>query len=1209
MTYYIHQKKELRFSGGQIAFKSIELQGFKSFADKITLHFNKGITAVVGPNGSGKSNISDAVRWVLGEQSVKSLRGSKMEDVIFAGTQHRKPVGFAQVSLLIDNSDRTLPIDFSEVTITRRVYRSGESEYFINKTPCRLKDINELFLNTGVGKEGYSVIGQGKIDEILSTRSEDRRAIFEEAAGIMKYKVRKKEAERKLESTKQNLLRIDDIILELESQLEPLKEQAEKARNYIELSSELKEIEVALYLDNIEKSRDKIEEIDKQINQAEKDIQEEKTRLEEKMRENRGKTERLERLKKSLEALRTELVELDKNIDQLDNQIKIDEEKISHIESSNAASSQDIDELREKIKMVEADIEKRKNRLSVLDKDREKYIELLYAAEEKLAEVMSRLDESEKRIELMKQEVMDKLDILSECRTRYNSLKNEKEAFTIRQTKLDVEINKIILDRDHEKMRLEQAESDLRGQKDALEAKKEEINSSIINMQSFQKDLDTLRKEQNRCLSELQTARSRSKVLKDMESSLEGYNYSVKAILKACREKEGFGEGIFGALAQLITVREHFETAIEVSLGQALQNIVTEDEYTAKNAINYLKENRLGRATFLPITSVKPRVLDSDIVTRLEREKGYLGLASDMVYCEPKFKDIILSILGRTVVVDNIDNGIAISRKFKFSFRVVTVEGEVLNPGGSMTGGSQPSKSSSLLSRNRIIKELDDKISVLTDKYQKLEKSCSEKADAIKKTEESIKVLQKEHHDLELVVLREEQRVLSMKDSIEKLKYRQDMLLAEKNELSQNIESIEKEILYEGKRISEIEQRIATLKENIEENQLKSKEEQAARDAIHMDINDYKVSVNSILESMDQTRESIRSLNEEKSLVEGNINKRLQEQIKNKGRLEGLQSEITNLKERIKELNEIKVGKNLKLESLSAETAALEEEISGMVEVVSSYNDAIHILQEQYNRLEIRKTKLETELEAIQNRLWDEYELTYGTASEYKKEITNLRQTQLRINELKAKVREMGPVNVSAIEDYSKTKERYNFMTKQRNDLVKSEEKLNRIIREMLSIMKKQFMEEFQRINRNFNEVFRELFEGGRAEVVLEDPDNVLECGIDIIAQPPGKKLQNMLLLSGGEKAMTAIALLFAILKLRPAPFCVLDEIEAALDDANVYKFADYIKKFTGTTQFIVITHRKGTMESSDALYGVTMQEYGVSSVVSLKLSDVDKAV
>lgn len=1189
--------------------KSIELQGFKSFADKICLNFNKGLTAVVGPNGSGKSNISDAVRWVLGEQSIKSLRGSKMEDVIFAGTQHRKPVGFAQVSLLIDNSDKTLPIDFSEVTITRRVYRSGESEYYINKTPCRLKDINELFLNTGVGREGYSIIGQGRIDEILSTRSEDRRAIFEEAAGIMKYKVRKKEAERKLESTKQNLLRIDDIIHELESQLDPLQEQADKARKYLNLSNELKEIEVALYLDNIEKSRDKIEEIDSQFKQVEKNIQDEKNLLEEKMRENRGKTEKLDGLKKNLEILRSELVELDKNIDQLDNQIRIDEEKISHIESSNAASSQDVDELRTRIKMMEADIEKRNNRLSTLDKDREKYRELLYEAEEKLAEVLSRLDESERQIELMKQEVMDKLDTLSECRIKYNSLKNEKEAFHIRQRKLDVEISRTILECDNKRMQLEQVQNGLYNQKEALERKKDNINRSEETMLNVKKDLDALRKEQNKCMSELQAARSRSKVLKDMENSLEGYNHSVRAILKACRERQDFGEGIYGALAQLITVREHFETAVEVSLGQALQNIVTRDEYTAKNAINFLKENRLGRATFLPITSVKPRVLESDIVNRLEKEKGYLGLASDMVFCEPEFKDIILNILGRTVVVENIDDGIEISRKFRFSFRVVTVEGEVLNPGGSMTGGSQPSRSSSLLSRNRIIKELDEKSRLLTVRCQELEQSCKKKSEKINELEEQIRILQKEHQDLELIVLREEQRVLSIKNSIEELKSKQDMLQAEKNELQKNVESTEKEIVFESKRLSEIEQRIASLKVTIEENQLKNKEEQAVRDAIHMDINDYKVSVNSILESMDHTREAIRNLIEEKNLVEANINKRLQDQIHNKGRIEGLQSEIAVLKEKIKEQNEIKLGKNLKLESLSEEVSSLEEEVSGMVEIVSSHNESIQILQEQYNKLEVRKTKLQTELESIQNRLWDEYELTYGTAIEYKKEITNLRQTQSRISELKAEIREMGPVNVSAIEDYSKTKERYSFMVSQRNDLVKSEEKLNRIIREMMSIMKKQFMEEFQRINKNFNEVFRELFEGGRAEVVLEDPDDVLECGIDIIAQPPGKKLQNMLLLSGGERAMTAIALLFAILKLRPAPFCILDEIEAALDDANVYKFADYIKKFTDTTQFIVITHRKGTMESSDALYGVTMQEYGVSSVVSLKLGDVDKAV
>lgn len=1189
--------------------KSIELQGFKSFADRIVLHFNKGLTAVVGPNGSGKSNISDAVRWVLGEQSVKSLRGSKMEDVIFAGTQHRKPLGFAQVSLLIDNTDRTLPIDFSEVTITRRVYRSGESEYFINKTPCRLKDINELFMNTGVGKDGYSIIGQGRIDEILSTRPEDRRAIFEEAAGIMKYKVRKKEAERKLESTSQNLLRIDDIIHELESQLEPLREQADKARKYLELSNELKALEVALYLDSIEKSREKIEEIDAQFKKVEKDILEEKSLLEEKIRENRGKTERLEKLKKDLEAQRAELVELDKNIDQLNSQIKLDEEKISNIELNNEASSHDVDELKSRLKMLEADIEKKNVRLSALDRDREKYVELLYNAEEKLADILSRLDESEKRIELMKQEVMDKLDILSECRTKYNSLKNEKESFSVRQKKLETEINRVVLELDNERMKLEHGQNEVKDYRDALEAKKEEINGSEKTLLNLRKDLDELRTNQSKLMSELQAAKSRSRILKDMENSLEGYNQSVKAILKACREKDGFGDGIYGALAQLIDVRENFETAIEVSLGQALQNIVTRDEYTAKNAIAYLKHNNLGRATFLPVSSIKPRYLDTDTVKRLANEKGYLGLASDMVECASEFRDIISNLLGRTVVVDNIDNGIELARKYQYGFRIVTTEGEVFNPGGSLTGGSQPAKTSSLLSRNRIIRELDEKIAALNVRIQEIEKNCEDKANEINKLEENIRVLQKEHQDLELTVLREEQRILSIKGKIEELKSRQEMLYAEKKELGKNIESIEEEILNENNRILEIEQKIAELKATIEENQMKRKEEQAERDAVHNDINNYKVSVNSILESMDQIRESLRNLSEEKRQIEAGINKRIQEQAKNRDRIESLKSEINGLSEKISELNEIKTGKIIKIESLSEEVNILEEEVSGMVEVVSAHNSNIQVLQDQCSRLEVRKAKLETELEAVQNRLWDEYELTWGTAQEYKMEITNMKQHQARVNELKTEIREMGPVNVSAIEDYSKTKERYSFMVKQRDDLVKSEEKLNRIIREMLSIMKKQFMEEFQRINRNFNEVFRELFDGGRAEVVLEDPEDILECGIEIIAQPPGKKLQNMMLLSGGERAMTAIALLFAILKLRPAPFCILDEIEASLDDANVYKFAEYIKKLADTTQFIVITHRKGTMEASDALYGITMQEHGVSSVVSLKLGDVDKAV
>ena len=1184
--------------------KSIEMQGFKSFADKINLQFNKGLTSVVGPNGSGKSNISDAVRWVLGEQSIKSLRGSKMEDVIFAGTQHRKPVGFAQVSLTIDNSDKAIPIEYSEVTISRRVYRSGESEYFINKTSCRLKDINELFLNTGIGKEGYSIIGQGRIDEILSTKSEDRRAIFEEAAGIMKYKVRKKEAERKLESTKQNLLRIEDIVLELESQLEPLREQAEKARSYLALSSELKELEVSLYLDSIEKIQNKVNEMDSQFQGIQQDIQAENERLEEKKQDNRSKNEKLDKLKKSLETLREEIYEIEKNTGNLENQIRINEEKISHIESTNASSKHDIEGTQTRIEAIDADIAKKHKRLETLEREKGNFSLMLSEAEEKLSDIIARLDESERRIELMKQEVMDKLDDLSESRTRRNSLKNESEAFKARHQKVNADIQKILLDKDKESMQLEEVQNGLRAQKEALTAKKEELSKNEDALQKGKKKLEDLRLEQNRILQELQGSKSRLKVLKDMEVSLEGYSHSVRAVLKACSDNSDFSGGIHGALAQVIEVKERYETAVEISLGAALQNIITKDEHTAKEAIRFLKEKKLGRATFLPITSVRPRDLDENTKRSLEKEPGYLGIAPEMVQCEPKFRGIISNLLGRTAVVETIDDGIAISRKYGYSFRVVTLDGELLNPGGSMSGGSQPSKTTSLLGRSRIIKELEDKITELNKHLTMLEEKCEKEALNLNELDQDINVLQKERQNLELIVLREENRVLSIQDNMKSLAAQQEMLHAEKNELKENIKSVESEVLEEEKRLSTIEEVISELKKTILENQLKNKEEQTDRDAVHMDINDYKVSVNSILESIDQTTENIEHLNEEKKLLNEDIEKRLAAQEKNKERIETLKADIFSHNQKAQELQEIKTGKSLKLESLQEEVSYLEAELSGMLDVLTSHNEAIRLLQEEYGKLEVKKAKLQTELEATQNRLWDEYELTFGTAAEYKKEINNIRQTQNRISELKASIRELGPVNVSAIEDYSKTKERHHFLSNQKEDLVKSEEKLNRVINEMLTVMRKQFLEEFERINVNFNTVFRELFDGGKAEILLEDPDNVLECGIDIIAQPPGKKLQNMLLLSGGERAMTAIAILFAILKLRPAPFCILDEIEAALDDVNVYKFADYVRKFTKTTQFIVITHRKGTMESSDALYGVTMQEFGVSSVVSLKLDE-----
>jgi chromosome segregation protein len=1194
---------------GRLFLKCIEIQGFKSFADKINLHFEKGITSVVGPNGSGKSNISDAVRWVLGEQSAKSLRGNRMEDVIFAGTQHRKPVGFAYVSLTLDNSDRAIPLDYSDITISRRVYRSGESEYYINKTLCRMRDIHELFMNTGIGKEGYSIIGQGRIDEILSTRSEDRRAIFEEAAGIMKYKARKKEALHKLENTKQNLLRIDDIIIELESQLEPLKDQAEKARKYLALSGELKELEVSLYIDSIEKNQAKIKDMEDLFTKIRQDIQNENDRIEKKKQENRERAERLEKLKNDLEVIRNELFEIDRETGRYENRIQINVEKIKSLESGNIAADQDIEGTKSRIEAINRDIEKRNKRLENLEREHENYSNLLAQAEKKLGEIIARLNEKEREIELMKQEVMDKLDDLSESRTRLNSLKNEKKALKERQRKVSDEIRKIMLERDQETLRLEEAMNDLRKAKGLLSKQKEDLNEKEQIFEQGKTEIEHIREEQNKLLQELQSAKSRRKVLTDMENSLEGYQHSVRAILKACSENGDFGGGVYGALAQLISVKEHYETAIEVSLGTALQNIVVRDELTAKALIEFLKAKNIGRATFLPVSAVKPRILDQNIINQLKQEKGFLGLASDMIQCRKTFRDIILNLLGRTVVVNDIDDGIAISRKYGYSFRVVTLDGEILNPGGSITGGSRPSKTSSLLSRSRLIRELEKRVEALSRRSKQLEADCAEKASQLVEMEENISRLRKNYQDQELIVLKQEQFVSSIKESIGNMAARQDMLKVEYNELEKNIKSLEEDIKEEEKRLSSIEESIELLRKTIEENQLKNKEEQASRDAVHMDINDYKVSVNSIIESINYTKETIERLDEEKKLLAENIQKRLEAQVKNNERIEALKSEIVGIKQKIQGYQEMKTGKSLKFEALQDEVAVLEEDVSQMVDTLSSHNETIRALQEEFGKLEVRQTKFQTELEAIQNRLWDEYELTYQTAGEYRKEIQSVRKTQERINELKAAIRELGPVNVSAIDDYSKTMERYRFLTAQKDDLIKSEENLNRVIQEMTSIMKKQFVEEFQKINYNFNVVFRELFDGGRAEVVLENPDDVLESEIEIIAQPPGKKLQNMLLLSGGERALTAIALLFAILKMRPVPFCILDEIESALDDANVYKFAEYIRKFTDNTQFIVITHRKGTMEYSDALYGVTMQEYGVSSVVSLKLDDMKKAV
>lgn len=1182
--------------------KSLEIQGFKSFADKIVLHFNSGLTSVVGPNGSGKSNIADAVRWVLGEQSAKTLRGSRMEDVIFSGTQQRKPVGFASVSLVIDNTDRTLPIDFSEVTISRRMYRSGESEYAINKTPCRLKDITELFMNTGVGREGYSIIGQGRIDEILSARSEERRLVFEEAASITKYKARKKEAERKLESTRQNLLRINDIISELEAQLEPLAQQAEKAKQFVSLSNELKDIEVSLFLDTIDKLKKKISEVEAQADGLKEQIDEENRRVENIRSSNKSKNERMERLKQEAEKVRQSIRALETGIEKNEGNIRVTEEKINHLLSSNEGYGEDIRGFKERMASLTADVERKEKRLEQLAKDSERFSRLLSEAEEQLAAIMARLDESERIIEEAKQAVMDKQDQLSDAKIRANNLKNDLENYRQLKGRLSEDIRQALLEKDRTRMEIEDLENSLRKTREDIAAAKE-ASGGLEKQRSLISDkLDSLRQKRDAARRDLQGLESRHKVLLDMEATMEGYSHSVKSVLSACRQDPEFGRGIYGALAQLINVREQYEIAIEVCLGGALQNIITEDEYAAKRAIELLKSRNLGRATFLPVSSVKPKMLESEMLEHIRAMPGFEGIASDMVSCSSRFRGIILSLLGRTVIVDNMDSAIRMARRFGYAFRIVTREGELLNAGGSITGGSQSSKLSSLISRHRVIKELETRIKSAEECQKELDEAIHAAEQESSAITEQLEANRKALSDLELVRLRDESRLASLNENMKRLTARADMLKQQEEEMDGIIRKVEAESAQEAEKAREIEEEIQSLKDLIQSHQIKNKDEQARRDQLHTDINDYRVSVNSIAVSIQNLKEQLAQLKEEQSSLSGNLEKREADRRHNLERIEEMKANIAGLRERMRSLNEEKNGLELKSESIAEEMRVLEEELAGMLDAVTGHNNTIMSLQEEMGRLEARKAKMEAELETVQNKLWDEYGLTYGNAESYRQEITNVRATQTRIAELKAEIRDLGPVNVSAIDDYAKTRERYAFMKTQRDDLVKSEEKLSRIIHDITQVMKKQFIEQFALINRNFSMVFKELFEGGHAEVRLADEENVLESDIDIIVQPPGKKLQNMLLLSGGERAMVAIALIFGILRMRPAPFYILDEIEASLDDANVYKFADYIRRYTDKAQFIVITHRKGTMEAADTLYGVTMQEHGVSKVVSLKL-------
>ncbi len=1179
--------------------KRLELQGFKSFADKTVLEFMPGITAVIGPNGSGKSNISDSIRWVLGEQSMKSLRGTKSLDIIFAGTQNRKSLGFAEASLVFDNTDGALPIEYTEVTVTRKIYRSGETGYYINKVPCRLKDVLELFMDTGIGKDGYSIIGQGKIDEILSNKSEDRRHIFEEAAGIVKFRTRKAESEKKLEHTKLNLLRINDILAEIEANIEPLKAQSEKAKKYLSLREELKSIEIGLFLYNIEKYKTSLEEIIKDEEIYTTQCGEEEEKLEKVKQLKEALKEEVDRITNQIEEMSNIGFESQKEIEMLNSDINVANTRINNNEENKQRYEKEIEELEIRKKELEDEIKQKEEKRDNLKQNREKYEKELEEKEKALEEITKKLSSKELEIEGYKKQVEENTDKKYELQAQSHEQDINVENDEKRQRQIKSEISNYISELDSTRLQKEDISKgfyEIDSKRNNILKSLEEIN---VKKQSSDQKIKAYNTQINQLENEMRIKESRLRFLVETEKEKEGYVKSVKSLLKDCENIKELGKGMHGVLANIIDVPEQYQTAIEMSLGMSLQNIVTDTEQDAKRLVEHLRKNNLGRASFLPIASVRGKKLDKI----KGKENGVIGIASDLIKFDKKYEQIIISLLGRTVIVDNMDNAIKVAKQNGYTFRIMTLDGDMINPSGAITGGSVAKKTVNILGRGKEIEKLQKEIKDIKQKIEKIKQEKQEFENSIEDTIEMATSLEKELQEIDITYATEKQKVVAIDENIEKLEKRLQKLKDEAQQLEEQKEEAKNTKQEIEKKIEELSSQNEELTKVITEFAELNKDNQKYVDDLNFDITNLKISVS----SFDESEASIEEMKERINMdIENTLksieNKKLQiEQIKSDNF--NLQETIKETKQKIENIKEEVKNSGSKIEELKNDRQDKNKKLSEQENEITEKFKVIEDLKSQIIKIDVKKTKLEEDIQSIINKMWEEYELTPNNITEEYKKPENVAMTQKKVNNLRSDIRNLGSINIDSIEEYKNTKERYDFMCEQRVDLENTMAKLRKMIQEMTTTMKQQFKEQFELINKNFAEVFKELFGGGNASLKLEDEENILDCGIEITVQPPGKKLQNMMLLSGGEKAFTAIALLFAILKINPAPFCVLDEIEAALDDVNVYRFAEYLKKFSKDTQFLVITHRKGTMEAADTVYGVTMEESGISKLLSMKLA------
>ncbi len=1178
--------------------KRLELQGFKSFADKTVLEFKPGITAVIGPNGSGKSNISDSIRWVLGEQSMKSLRGAKSEDIIFAGTQNRKSLGFAEASIVIDNTDGELPVEYAEVIVTRKIYRSGETGYFINKTPCRLKDILELFMDTGIGKDGYSIIGQGKIDEILSNKSEDRRHIFEEAAGIVKYRARKSESEKKLEQTKLNLLRINDILSEIEAGLDPLRIQSEKAKRFLELHESLKDIEVGLFIHNIETYKEKLEQVVEDLKILENQKNDEEKKLNNIQNKKGTLKKQIDELIEEIEKCQNIGFESTNQIEKINSEIGISNEKILHNKENNERLLSEIEDSKQKIKDLQEEKDTKKQKKDSLFSNKEKFEKELEEKEAELSKLTKGLSTKELEIEAKKQVIEKNTDLKYEKNIEISSLDANFENIEKRQKNIKTEIQETVSELDRTRTQKQDMSKEFQKIESEKNSATKELEENSNRKEKIENKIKEFNEQIDKMSYELRMKDSRQKFLIETEKEKEGYAKAVKLLLTDCDKNADLNKGVHGIIANLISVDKKYETAIEMTLGGMLQNIVTDSEEVAKKLVNHLRANNMGRASFLPITSIKGSKIDKI----KGKFPGVIGVAADLVKFDKKYTQIVYNLLGRTVIVDNMDTGIALAKENKYGFRIVTIQGDIINASGAITGGSVAQKTVNILGRGREIENLAKEIEVLQNKISETKRSKQDYEESISEFVEDSKELDEKIQQINIVYATEKQKMLSVEEQILRLENTLSKLRNENEKIENQKADIKNQKQNIQNSVEDLEKEINELSIVIKEFAEANSENQKYIDDLNFDITNLKISVSSFDESgssideiIERIDKDIENYNNAITVKNDQIEDLKREDIELKEKIESLKNQIIEIKNSVSTSTE-------KIEQLKLDRVNKNEELNKIEKDITDQFNLLEDLKGNFVKIDVKKTKLEQDIDLVVNNLWEEYELTPNNATDHKK-VENVQTTQKEVNDIRAEIKDLGSINVDSIEEYKKTKERYDFMCEQRLDLENTISKLRKMISEITDTMKKQFVEKFKLINKNFNEVFVELFGGGKAELILEDEDNVLECGIDIKAQPTGKKLQNMMLLSGGEKAFTAIALLFAILKINPAPFCILDEIEAALDDVNVYRYAEYLKKFCSDTQFLVITHRKGTMEAADTVYGVTMEENGISKLLSMKLA------